>query len=239
MPVEETAADWDETRLAATKKKPKPKPPRKPEEVWYDVHKHPEGVPGGMGKSPEHHLRNRGWTSREIHGATSKTMQYHNPSFPDFVISYGGGTSTKPDHNFRVLYMGTNRNVPKVHHTYSVADAMNKVEELHSMQSGHVVLPMTHGASLATQPNVSENNTFVATPQPKRRRDMNKDDAHPIGPPPTYTNERFPTRPDEHSDWVEPKQLQEIPDPPKATPKKQSRVGAVYQRADQESWEEA
>lgn len=134
--------------MADTKKKP-----RKPEEVWYDVHKHPEGVPGGMGKSPEYHLRNRGWNGHEINeGSGKKTIQYRNHNFPDFVVSYGGGTSTKPDHNFRVLYMGTNRNIPKVHNTYSVADAMNKVEELHKLQSGLVVQPMIHDSAYVERP---------------------------------------------------------------------------------------
>src|SRR6478609_1625977 len=98
LPVEWTRDTWptehvqgEGERLAATKRKPAKKKPRKPEEVWYDVHKHPEGTPGGMGKSPEHHLRNRGWSPYEIHGAASKTIQYHNPSFPDFMVSYGGG----------------------------------------------------------------------------------------------------------------------------------------------------
>lgn len=130
--------------------KPKAKIPkvRAPEEVWYDVHKHPEGVPGGMGKSPEYHLRNRGWTGHEINGAGSKTMQYRNHEHPDFVVSYGGGTPQKPDHNFRVLYMGGNTNIPKVTRAYSVAEAMNKVEELHGLHNGLVVQPMTHGAAL-------------------------------------------------------------------------------------------
>lgn len=136
----------------------KPKPPRKPEEVWYDVHKHPEGVPGGMGKSPEYHLRNRGWVGHEINeGSGKKTIQYRNHSYPDFVISYGGGTSTKPDHNFRVLYMGTNRNIPKVHNAYSVADAMNKVEELNKLQSGLVVQPMTAHQAGARPPYTMSN----------------------------------------------------------------------------------
>lgn len=129
----------------------KPKAPkvRAPEEVWYDVHKHPEGVPGGMGRSPEHHLRGRGWSGHEINeGSGKKTIQYRNMKHPDFVISYGGGTSTKPDHNFRVLYMGVNTNVPKVTRAYSVAEAMNKVEELHQLHNGLVVQPMTHDAAL-------------------------------------------------------------------------------------------
>lgn len=212
----------DRTRLAATKAK-KPAKPRKPEEVWYDVHKHPEGVPGGMGRAPEHHLRNRGWSPHEINeGSGKKTIQYHNPNFPDFVVSYGGGTGSKPDHNFRVLYMGTNRNIPKVHRAYSVAEAMNKVEELHGLQHGMVVQPLTAvQASLASQPNVTQNGVFVATPQPKRRKDMNDDDGdHPIGPPKVD----FPTRPDEASDWTKPRK---------------SRVAAVMELAMRESWEEA
>lgn len=131
--------------MAAKPTKPKV---RAPEEVWYDVHKHPEGVPGGMGKSPEHHLRGRGWNGHEINeGSGKKTIQYRNQKHPDFVISYGGGTSTKPDHNFRVLYMGTNTNIPKVTRSYSVAEAMNKVEELHQLHNGLVVQPMTHAAA--------------------------------------------------------------------------------------------
>lgn len=142
----------DTGRLAATKAKSKlkPKPPRKPEEIWYDVHKHPSGVPGGMGKAPEHHLRNRGWNGHEINeGSGKKTIQYRNHKYPDFVISYGGGTSQKPDHNFRVLYMGTNANVTKIHRAYSVAEAMDKVEELHRLDTGLVVQPMIHGAAVA------------------------------------------------------------------------------------------
>lgn len=318
-----TVADtWEEAaKLAAATKTKTPKV-RKPEEVWYDVHKHPEGVPGGMGKSPEHHLRNRGWTAHEINGSTSKTIQYHNPKHPDFVISYGGGSSTKPDHNFRVLYMGTNRNIPKVHRAYSVADAMNKVEELHQLQSGMVVQPMTHDSAyverppkqkdspdlryfqdtelrprtvgeqfndqamldfkpvfregmddastyspgdlcetcflrdemersspedhaeydhpfkplthdtgrrfsaanptaakptVARQPSVKADKSFVAPATPPSRRDMNDDSAFPIGKPAVD----FPTQPDKQSDWKKPpKQLQEIPDPPKVKPPK-------------------
>lgn len=136
--------------MSATKptKKTAPKV-RAPEEVWYDVHKHPAGVPGGMGKSPEHHLRARGWTGHEINeGSGKKTIQYRNLKHPDFVVSYGGGTPQKPDHNFRVLYMGGNTNIPKVTRAYSVAEAMNKVEELHGLHNGLVVQPMTHGASV-------------------------------------------------------------------------------------------
>lgn len=132
----------------ATKPAKKTPKVRAPEEVWYDVHKHPEGVPGGMGKSPEYHLRNRGWTGHEINGAGSKTIQYRNHEHPDFVVSYGGGTPQKPDHNFRVLYMGGNKNIPRVTRAYSVAEAMNKVEELHGLHNGLIVQPMTHGAAL-------------------------------------------------------------------------------------------
>jgi len=204
--------------IKPTKTKTAPKQ-RKPEEVWYDVHKHPAGVPGGMGKAPEHHLRQRGWSGHEINeSAGRKTIQYRNHQYPDFVVSYGGGTSQKPDHNFRVLYLGTNANIPKITRSYSVAEAMNKVEELHQLQSGLVVQPMTHGAaSLATQPNVTRDYTFVAPIPKKRRRDMTKDEFHPIGAP----DPEFPTSPDKESDWREPqKQLQEIPDPPKPKPKK-------------------
>lgn len=161
--------------MAATKTT-KPKPPRKPEERWYDLHKHPEGVPGGMGLSPEHHLRNRGWTGHTINeSAGRKTVQYRNQDHPDFVISYGGGTSQKPDHNFRVLYMGTNTNIPKVHHTYSVADAMNKVEELHQMQDGYTVQPLTAVQAGSRAPYTMDNpppdrnaQQFVAPNAPKK-----------------------------------------------------------------------
>lgn len=217
---------WE--RLAATKRKPTKPKVRKPEEVWYDVHKHPDGVPGGMGKAPEHHLRARGWNPHEINeGSGKKTIQYRSHDFPDFVLSYGGGSSQKPDHNFRVLYMGTNRNVPKVTRAYSVAEAMNKVEELHQLHlSGFVVQPMTHGAmSLATQPYVTRDNTFVAPVPKKRRRDMSVDDFHPIG----KIEREFPTKPDQESDWT---QLKEIPDPPK--PKKKSAL----ELAEQPTWEE-
>lgn len=132
--------------VAAAKPKKTPKK-LDPEEIWYHVHKHPEGVAGGMGKSPEHHLRNRGWSSHEIHGSSSKTIQYRNHKYPDFVISYGGGSSTKQDHNFRVMYMGANANIAKVHRAYSVAEAMDKVEELHKMSNGLVVQPMIYSSS--------------------------------------------------------------------------------------------
>lgn len=226
---------WEEeaeTHLAAAKK-PKPKKPRKPEEVWYDVHKHPEGVPGGMGKSPEHHLKNRGWSGHEINeSAGRKTIQYRNHEHPDFVISYGGGTSQKPDHNFRVLYMGTNTNIPKVTRSYSVAEAMNKVEELHQLQSGLVVQPMIHGAGIGSLPNISQHGTFVA-PTLVKPRNMNEDDNdHPIGHEPPD----FPTRPDQAQDWTKPQvQVKEIKEP-KPAPKK---AVSVFQRAEQNTWEEA
>lgn len=249
----------------AAAKKPKPKPPRKPEEVWYDVHKHPEGTPGGMGLSPEHHLRNRGWKAHEIHGATSKTIRYHNPKHPDFMIAYGGGSGTKPDHNFRITYVGTNPNIPKVHRAYSVAEAMNKVEELHQMNAGHVVLPMTHGAatgvpgtapykpSVAQQPYVNKQNLFVPPVPPKTRRDMTKDDYFPIGDLDTA----YPTKPDKESDWEQQPQLNEIKPPvtkvprpgprvlrpgvpvaPKPKPR-YSKVTAVLEIAERDTWEEA
>lgn len=210
--------------MAATKAT-KPKPPRKPEERWYDLHKHPDGTPGGMGLSPEHHLRNRGWNGHTINeGSGRKTVQYRNQDRPDFVISYGGGTSQKPDHNFRVLYMGANTNIPKVHHTYSVAEAMNKVEELHGMQDGHTVQPMTATTAAtnvapkptkAQMPNVSQQNTFVAPTAPGALPDANKDpNQPPIGPPKI---DLF-TAPDKEKDWTAPaKQVHEIPDAPAPT----------------------
>ncbi len=218
--------------MAETKKKPAK--PREPEQVWYDVHKHPAGVPGGMGKSPEHHLRGRGWSGHEINeGSGKKTIQYRNHKYPDFVISYGGGTSTKPDHNFRVMYMGVNANIPKVNNTYSVADAMNKVEELHQLQSGLVVQPMTHGAATAPkaktttpkpQSNISQQNTFVAPDQPSTVPDMTDDDAYPIGPPKVT----FPTKPDPEKDWPEKQkpQLKQIPDAPAPTQVGATKYGA-------------
>ncbi len=193
----------------------KPKPPRKPEEAWYDVHKHPEGVPGGMGKSPEHHLKNRGWKGHEINeGSGKKTIQYRHQDYPNFVISYGGGSGTKPDHNFRILHMGINSNVPKVTRAYSVAEAMNKVEELHGLNNGLVVQPMTYGAAVEW-------------------RDMTDHDHHPIGAP----DPEFPTKPDAESDWVKPKAPLK-PKPSKAK-KPPSVVAAVLRTAQAETWEEA
>lgn len=227
LPVEETRESWpvlDPTRghrerlayvLAAADSweheaatKPKPKPPRKPEEVWYDVHKHPEGVPGGMGKSPEHHLRGRGWKGHEINeGSGKKTIQYRHHDYPNFVISYGGGSGTKPDHNFRILHMGVNTNIPKVTRAYSVAEAMNKVEELHGLNSGLVVQPMTHDSAVApaaktTQPGQTQQwLTPAGVRRPRNRKDMNNDFAdHPIGIP----DKDFPTSPDKAADWVDP-----------------------------------
>lgn len=213
-----------------TSKATKPKPPRKPEERWYDLHKHPEGVAGGMGLSPEHHLRQRGWNGHTINeGSGHRTIQYRNHDHPDFVISYGGGTSQKPDHNFRVLYLGTNRNIPKVHHTYSVAEAMNKVEELAGMESGHTVMPMTAVTaatapaaktttpkpSVAQLPAVTQQGTFDAPAKPKQQRDMGtNDNAHPIGPPEID----LPTPPRE-VDWHKKQgpQVEEIPKTPAPT----------------------
>ncbi len=232
------AGDWDQSKMAAAKSKPKK--PRKPEEIWYDIHKHPEGVPGGMGKAPEHHLKARGWMSHEINEASGKkTIQYRSHDFPDFVLSYGGGSGSKPDHNFRVLYLGTNRNVPKVTRSYSVAEAMNKVEELHALQSGHVVVPMVHDASsptavvpsIAGQDQITRNKTFVAPQQKKRRQDMSVDDFYPIGKPRKDVQNPFPTRPDEESDWVEPKmQVQEIK-PVRSKPKV-----SFYRLAQADDW---
>lgn len=219
----------------AAKPAAKPKPPRKPEEVWYDVHKHTEGVPGGMGKSPEYHLRNRGWNGHEINeGSGKKTIQYRNHDHPDFVISYGGGTSTKPDHNFRVLYMGGNTNVPKVTRAYSVAEAMNRVEELHGLHNGLVVQPMTHAAAQA--PAQPKQPALPVVPKPAQPRDMTNADSYP----------QFPDQPEKGRAWWNPThdQLKEIPDPPKVTPPKTvaacvvcSKVAAL-QRAKQETWEE-
>lgn len=220
------------TKRTPAKKKPKE---RKPEEVWYDVHKHPAGVPGGMGKSPEHHLRNRGWSGHEINeGSGKKTIQYRNAKHPDFVISYGGAASTKPDHNFRVLYMGGNKNIPKVTRAYSVAEAMNKVEELQQLEGGLVVQPMTHGAAAQTTPSlkvppIEEDSTTYGAPWlPEDRRDMTKDLGHPIG----YEEPKYPTTPDSQSDWT---QVQEIK-PPK--PVKDKPAGTkVYGLALRDSWE--
>lgn len=233
--------------------KPKPKKPREPEEVWRDVHKHPEGVPGGMGKSPEHHLRGRGWQGHQINeGSGKKTIQYRNQGHPDFVISYGGGTSQKPDHNFRVLYMGGNTNIPKVTRAYSVAEAMNKVEELHQLHNGLVVQPMTHGAAAAQTPPSQQKPVLPVTPKPAPHRDMTQADSFP----------RFPDRPQGVSEaWNDrhEKQLKEIPDPPEfkptpppplaptSTTKSQTKIkyagltGLVLalHRAEQETWEEA
>lgn len=214
LPVEETADRWpvldpirgDAERLAATKAKPKPKPPRKPEEVWYDVHKHPEGTPGGMGKSPEHHLRNRGWRGHEVNeGSGKKTIQYRHQDYPNFVISYGGGSGTKPDHNFRILHMGINTNIPKVTRAYSVAEAMNKVEELHGLGHGLVVQPMTHGAAVA-QPLGPEDIPDVPKIPDAPQRDMDNADAFPD----------FPSKPVNGSGWNDKHeyQLHQIPAPP-------------------------
>jgi len=200
----------------------KPAKPRDGKTIWYDLHKHPDGVPGGMGKSPEHHLRQRGWNGHEINEGTGrKTIQYRNQDRPDFVISYGGGTSQKPDHNFRVLYMGTNSNIPKVHHTYSVAEAMNKVEELHGMQAGHTVMPMT-AVTAATAP--AEKTT---TPKPS---DLGSNDtAFPIGPPKVT----FPTQPDREKDWAKKNQgqVKEIPDAPAPTQEGATKYGRANELA--------
>jgi hypothetical protein len=196
--------------LGATKPaKSKAPKVRAPEEVWYDVHKHPEGVPGGMGKSPEHHLRGRGWTSHEINGSTNKTIQYHNHKYPDFVISYGGGSAEKPDHNFRVLYLGTNHHVPKVNRAYSVAEAMNKVEELHQLHNGLVVQPMTHGAAQSQQKQPAQP-VLPSVPPPAKPRDMTKADAYP----------QFPDQPEKGRNWWNPEHggVKEIPEPPQPKP---------------------
>lgn len=245
------AESWEDLQTFGASKSTKKPKVRKPEEVWYDVHKHPEGVPGGMGRSPEHHLRGRGWRSHEIHGATNKTIQYHNPKYPDFVISYGGGSGTKPDHNFGITYLGTNTNVPKKHRAYSVAEAMNKVEELHQLQAGHIVLPMTHAAystrvpSVSSQPSVSQQGTYVAPVLPKMRRDMNHDPHdHPIGPPEID----LPTQPDRASDWPKKQkpQVQEIKPPvpkskpkPAAAPKPTTTKQQTLKYGVRETWEEA
>lgn len=231
--LQRAAADtWDESRIAAATKAKKPKPPPKPEEMWDYVHRHPEGVPGGMGKAPEYHLRNRGWSSHEIHGATNKTIQYHNPSYPDFVISFGGANSTKPDHNFGITYMGTNTNIPKKHRAYSVAEAMNKVEELHQMQAGHVVLPMTHDSAVTTPlpPSLQRNQPGTSVPKTPKPRDMDKADSYPD----------FPSKPEGVSDaWNDrhEKQLQEIPDPPIDHPPRHQVQASLLDWARRESWE--
>ncbi len=228
---------WEITAAA----KAKPKAPRKPEEVWYDVHKHPAGVPGGMGLSPEHHLRGRGWSGYEINeGSGKKTIQYRNQKFPDFVVSYGGGTATKPDHNFRVLYMGVNTNIPKVHNTYSVAEAMNKVEELHKLNNGLVVQPMIHDSAVA--PSQQKQPGMVKVPKPAEPRDMTKADAYP----------QFPSQPEHERTWTNrAPQLKEIPDPPpvrapKPGPTKAysrapegplARAFAAFRMAQQDNWE--
>lgn len=242
---------WETTAAA---KKPKPKKPREPDEVWYDVHKHPEGVPGGMGKSPEYHLRNRGWNGHEINeGSGKKTIQYRNQGHPDFVISYGGGTAQKPDHNFRVLYMGTNANIPKVTRAYSVAEAMNKVDELHQLHNNLVVQPMTHGAA-ETPPSQQKQPAppLPSVPPQAKPRDMTQADSYP----------QFPNRPQGVSEaWNDrhDKQLQEIPKPPEPKPapppplapssnssnknslKYSGLTGliAAFWKAEQENWEEA
>jgi hypothetical protein len=233
--LQRAAADTWEERISATKAKPKPKPPRKPEEVWYDVHKHPDGVPGGMGKSPEHHLRNRGWNGHEINeGSGKKTIQYRNHQFPDFVISYGGGSGTKPDHNFRILYMGTNRNIPKVTRSYSVAEAMNKVEELQKLESGHVVQPMIYDSAVSPVPVVPKPPSVPGVPKPAKPRDMNDADSYP----------EFPNRPQGVSEsWNDrhEKQLQEIPDPPAFGPEARARAqraASILEMAQQDSWEQ-
>jgi len=220
-------SSW-EAQAAAKRKPAKPKV-RKPEEVWYDVHKHPSGTPGGMGKSPEHHLRNRGWNGHEINeGSGKKTMQYMNHDFPDFVISFGGGSSTKPDHNFRVLYIGTNSNIPKITRAYSVAEAMNKVEELQKLEGGMIVQPMTHDAAAAVQPSTQKP---VKPRNPKDVAsdglpDMNLDNAFPIGPPP----KDFPSTPDKESDW-------RVPTKPKEPEKKPVVWGDTWKKPVKASWE--
>jgi len=198
---------WARYVTGATKAKPKPKPPRKPEEVWYDVHKHPEGVPGGMGKSPEHHLRNRGWRGHEINeGSGKKTIQYRHQDYPNFVISYGGGSGTKPDHNFRILHMGINSNVPKVTRAYSVAEAMNTVERLHGLNNGLVVQPMTHDSAVAQPLGPSEIPDVPQIPDAPHR-DMDVADNYPD----------FPSQPTHTERWRNPNrnfELRQIPDPP-------------------------
>lgn len=224
------ADSWEKT--GATKTKPKKQ--RKPEEIWYDIHKHPEGISGGMGKSPEHHLRNRGWRGHEINeSAGRKTIQYRNSDHPDFVISYGGGSSTKPDHNFRVMYMGTNPHIPKVNSVYSVADAMNKVDELHALHNGMVVMPMTHGAGVAPPVRTTKQLKEEVTPgRPKKFQDMTKDDYYPIGDPADLNGGRqYPTKPDSEEDWY---QLKEIEPTRKTRPK-----ALAFERARSETWEEA
>lgn len=243
--------DWDDalggqeegamTREPIVARTAAAKPPRKPEEVWYDVHKHPAGVPGGMGKSPEHHLRGRGWSGHEINeGSGKKTIQYRNHDHPDFVISYGGGTPQKPDHNFRVLYMGTNTNIPKVTRSYSVAEAMNKVEELHHLHNGLVVQPMIHDS--ATAPSQQKQPGMVKVPKPAEHRDMTEADAYP----------QFPSQPEHERTWTNrAPQLKEIPDPPpvrapKPGPTKYASQGpegplqiafSIFRLANAEDWE--
>ncbi|HEY6019324.1 MAG TPA: hypothetical protein VIY48_05295 [Candidatus Paceibacterota bacterium] len=221
------ASSWRSS--ATTTKKPKV---RKPEEVWYDVHKHPEGVPGGMGKSPEHHLRGRGWQGHQINeGSGKKTIQYRNTKHPDFVISYGGGSSTKPDHNFRVLYMGTNANIPKVTRSYSVAEAMNKVEELHDLHNGLVVQPMTYGAAIQP-PNMippSRQKQPGGVIRPAKPRDMTEADAYPD----------FSEQPEKSRNWWNPEhryQIHEIPDPPPFRAKETTKTSYVFEIANREDW---
>jgi hypothetical protein len=231
--LQRAAADTWEERVAATTPKKKPAKPRKPEEVWYDVHKHPEGVPGGMGKSPEYHLRNRGWQGHEIHSATGKTMQYMHPDYPDFTISFGGATGTKPDHNFTILYMGTNKNIPKKTRAYQPSEAMNKVEQLSKMQPGHVIVPMTHDSAAATTPvppSLQRNQPGTRVPKAPKPRDMDEADSYP----------EFPDRPQGVSEsWNDrhEKQLQEIPDPPLDHPVK--RQASLLSIARRDSWEDS
>ena len=237
--VGERLAWWDE-HVSATKRKPAKKKakPRKPEEVWYDVHKHPEGTPGGMGKSPEHHLRNRGWNGHQINeGSGKRTMQYRNHKHPDFVISYGGGSPTKPDHNFRVLYMGTNKNVPKVTRAFSVAEAMNKVEELQQLEGGLIVQPVTHESAATTTPSLKvppreQDSTVYGKPwQPEQRKDMSRADEYPIG----IKEPAYPTKPpSEEKDWT---QVQEIK-PVKPEKDKPAGVKVHSRMARHGSWEE-
>ena len=229
--LQRAAADTWEEHVAAAKAKPKPKKPRKPEEVWYDVHKHPEGVPGGMGKSPEYHLRNRGWQGHAINSATGKTMQYMHPDHPDFVISFGGGSSTKPDHNFRIMYMGDNKNIPKETLAYQPSEAMNKVEELSKIQPGHIVVPMTHDSAVTTPlpPSLQRNQPGTKVPKTPKPRDMDEADSYPD----------FPSKPEGVSEsWNDrhDKQLKEIPDPPIDHPPK--RVASILDMAKLDSWEQ-